>query len=453
MKTIINISIIITLLFINFTYAQKDITEMKVNGVQVLLKQADNDVVAVNLFIKGGTTNLTSETAGIENFTMQATVTGGTKKFPKNEYNKWLEKLGSSIGATSSDDFSVISMRCVKDNFDKTWELFEEVLLNPAFDEKELQLTREQLISQIKMEDTNPDALIRKTMIKWYFEGHPYANRQVGNVENVQKFTREDLEKYYSQIFETSRMLLVAVGRIDKKIFEKKVVALFANFPAGSYKDASLPLPHKSQNAGFQIVEKPLPTNYVMGQYLLPSMNEPDFYAAQLAHSILRDRVFEEVRTKRNLSYAPTASMITEKTSTGFIYVSTTDPDSAIKVMIGELDKLKNETIPGKDMKNHKMRFLTLDYMRQETNAMQAGVLAAAQLYTGSWKNAAKLVENINKVTPDDIKNMSNKYIKNLNFVYVGKKKNVTEDLLKHGGIFTAPTKEENSPPPPPPKN
>ncbi len=450
MKTIISISFIFTLLFINFTFAQKDITEMKVNGVQVLLKQADNDVVAVNLYIKGGTTNLTPETAGIENLTLQAMVTGGTKKFPKEEYNGWLEKLGSSIGATSSNDFSMISMRCVRDNFDKTWELVEEVLLNPAFDEKELEITREQLISQIKTEDTNPDALIRKVMIKWYFEGHPYANRQIGNVGNLQNFTREDLKKYYSQLFVTSRMLLIAVGRIDKKIFEKKINALFINFPVGSYKDFSLPVPHKSQNNDYQIVEKPLPTNYVMGQYLLPSMNEPDFYTAQLAHSILRDRVFEEVRTKRNLSYAPAAAMITEKTSTGFIYVSTTDPDSAIKVMVGELDKLKNETISEKDMKNHKMRFLTLDYMRQETNAMQAGALAAAQLYTGSWKNAAKLVESINKVTPVEIKNMSNKYIKNLNFVYLGKKKNVTEDLLKHGGIFPAPSKEEDLPPPPP---
>jgi len=431
MKTIICISIIFTLLFINVTSAQQDVTEMKVNGVQVLLKKAENDVIAVNLFIKGGTTNLTAETAGLENFAFQAAVTGGTLKFPKDDYNNWLEKLGSTITASSNDDFSVISMRCVKENFGKTWELFEEVLLNPAFDEKEVDLTREQLISGIKMEDTNPDALIRKAMVKWYFEGHPYANRQIGTVENVRKFTREDLQKYYKQILETSRMLLIAVGRVDKNIFEKKVNVLFKKFPAGSYKEAPLPVPQKALNPDYQIVEKPLPTNYIMGQYLLPGMDEPDFYAAQLAHSILRDGVFEEVRTKRNLSYAPSAAMITEKTTTGFIYVSTTNADSAIKVMVGELDKLKNEVIPDKDMKNHKMRFLTMDYMRQETNAMQAGTLAGAQLYTGSWKNAAKLVENINKVTPYDIKTMANKYIKNLNFVYVGKKNKVNEEILK----------------------
>lgn len=430
MKTTIIIFFILVLT-ISTAYAQKDVTEMNINGVQVIFKPADNDVVAVRLFVKGGCANLTSETAGIENFALQVATTSGTKKFPKNEYNTILEKLNSTISSSSSNDFSALSIRCVREHFSKTWELFEDVILNPAFDENEVSLTREKLISAIKTEDTNPDALIRKEMVKWYFEGHPYSNRWVGTTQNVEKFTTEELLNYYKNLMEKSRMLLVVVGRLDKKDFEKKVKALFAKLPMGNYKDTPLAVPAKSLQSNYTIVEKPLPTNYVMGQYLLPSMNQPDYYAALLAHSILRDRMFEEVRTKRNLSYAPTAAMITEKTSTGFIYVSTTDPDSAIKVMVGELEKLKTETISEKEMKNHKMRFITMDFMRQETNAMQAGTLAAAQLYTGSWKNAAKLVDLIDRVTPEEIKIMANKYITNLNFVYVGKKKKVNEELLK----------------------
>jgi hypothetical protein len=97
MKTIISISIIFMLLFINVTSAQKDVTEMKVNGVQVLLKKAENDVIAVNLFIKGGTTNLTAETAGLESFAFQAAVTGGTLKFPKDDYNNWGQPLQHQV--------------------------------------------------------------------------------------------------------------------------------------------------------------------------------------------------------------------------------------------------------------------------------------------------------------------------------------------------------------------
>ncbi|MBU2636037.1 MAG: insulinase family protein [Bacteroidetes bacterium] len=431
MKNITFLTLVLSLFFLNQIFAQKEITEMNINGMQLIFKQAENDVVVVNLFIKGGAANLTPETAGIENYALQVAVTGGTKNYAKDEFNKNLEKLGSTITASSSNDFSVISLRCVKDNFAKTWELYENVILNPLFDEIEVNLTRDKITSSIKTEDANPDALIRKTMVKWYFEGHPYSNRPIGTTENIQKFSPDDLKNYYKQILENSRLLMVAVGRLDKKDLEKKTNALSSKLPAGSYKDTKLSPPKRSESSEYQIVEKPLPTNYIMGQYLLPNMNEPYYYAALLSHSILRDRVFEEVRTKRNLSYAPVAAMTTQKTSTGFIYVSTTNPDTAIMVMLDELNKLKTETIPEKDMKNHKMRFLTLDYMRQETNAMQAGALAAAQIYTGSWKNVALFVENINKVTGDDIKTMSNDYINNLNFVYVGKKNKVNEEILK----------------------
>ncbi len=430
MKSIIITTILLVFLFAGLAFAQKGVTEMNIDGLTLIYKQAENDVVAVRLFLKGGTANLTPETAGIENFTFQAAVNGGTIKYPKQEYNKWLEKLGSTISASSSNDFSVFGLRCTKDNFNKTWDLFEDVLLNPAFEENEVELTREQIKSAIKTEDTNPDALIRKEMVKWYFDGHYYSNRQIGTTSNIESFTVDQLKNHYKNLMQKSRILLVIVGKLDKKDLEKRVKNLANKIPSGNYQETKFPVPEKSKLTDYRIIEKALPTNYIMGQYLLPGMEQPDYYVAQLAHSILRDRVFEEVRTKRNLSYAPAAAIVTENTSTGFIYVSTTDPDSAIKVMLGELQKLKDVMIPEKEMKNHKMRFFTMDFMRQETNATQAGMLAAAQLYTGTWKNAEKLVDNINKVTPEDIKLMANKYITNLNFLYIGKKNKVDETLL-----------------------
>lgn len=429
---IIGKTLLISLIIIFQTYAQKEVKEMKIDGVKVIFKQAENDVVAFRMFIKGGTTNLNRENAGIENFALMVATTGGTKNYPKEEYNKILEKLGSSISANCSNDFSTISIRCIKDNFDKTWDLFEDVILNPAFEESEVELSREQLISSIKTEDTNPDALIRKEMVLWFYEDHPYSNRWIGNLDNVKKFSRDDLINCYSQLLVKSRLLFVIVGRIDQKDIEKKISNLLNKVSIGNYEEVELPIPARAKSGGYHIVEKPIPTNYIMGQYLLPKMNEKDYYAALLGHSILRDRVFEEVRTKRNLSYAPTAAVVTEKTTTGFIYVSTTDPDSAIKVMLAELDKIKQEPIPAKELKNHKMRFITMDYMRQETNAMQAGALAAAELYTGDWRNATKLIDYINLVTSEQIKQMANNYIKNLSFVYVGKKKKVNEELLNY---------------------
>jgi hypothetical protein len=62
--------------------------------------------------------------------------------------------------------------------------------------------------------------------------------------------------------------------------------------------------------------------------------------------SVLGTRVWEEVRTKRNLSYAPAARGTNFFANQGFLYVTTVLPDSAVKVMLGEVKRLQNEPVP-----------------------------------------------------------------------------------------------------------
>ena len=50
------------------------------------------------------------------------------------------------------------------------------------------------------------------------------------------------------------------------------------------------------------VVERPLPTNYITGYFAAPTLTDPDYVAFRAATDILGDRLFEEVRTKRNMT-------------------------------------------------------------------------------------------------------------------------------------------------------
>ena len=65
-----------------------------------------------------------------------------------------------------------------------------------------------------------------------------------------------------------------------------------------------------------------------------------DIHAMQIASSILRDRVFEEVRVKRNLSYAPSAFLNSQGANVGGIYVTAVDANKAVRVMLDEIKRL-----------------------------------------------------------------------------------------------------------------
>ena len=77
--------------------------------------------------------------------------------------------------------------------------------------------------------------------------------------------------------------------------------------PAGKYSDPVLTRNADSTLADTKLEERALPTNYVRGYYSAPSPSNPDYAALTVATRILRERLFEEVRTKRNLTYAVSA--------------------------------------------------------------------------------------------------------------------------------------------------
>ena len=150
----------------------------------------------------------------------------------------------------------------------------------------------------------------------------------------------------------------------------------------------------------------------------------------RIAGSILRDRVFEEVRVKRNLSYAPSAFLSSTAANTGGIYVTAVDANQAVRVMLNEIARLQNEAIDQDDIKSSVAQFLTTYYLGQETNAAQAAELAQYELVGGGWRNALQFLDKLHAVTPADVQRVSQKYMRNIRFVVLGNSAQIDKSVF-----------------------
>jgi zinc protease len=254
---------------------------------------------------------------------------------------------------------------------------------------------------------------------KVIYAGHPYANDPRGTLENVARFTPDDLRAYHQKTMQTSQLLLVVVGDLDAAELQKRITDSFGKLPKGDYKEAPASAINFSEPT-LDITSRPLPTNYIQGVYDAPSLANPDFYAMRVATTLLRDRVFEEVRVKRNLSYAPSADMNSLGVSTGNIYVTAVDANQAIRLMLNEINALKSETVDDRDISGVTGQFLTTYYVGQETNAAQAGELARYELIGGGWRNSFGFLDKVKQVSPADVRRVAQKYMKNLRFIVLG---------------------------------
>jgi zinc protease len=406
-----------------------NVDEFNVNGLKVILKKnAANEIIATHLYIRGGALNLTPETAGIEPLLFDV-ATKGTAKYPKETLNAELARMGTQIGGDAERDYSVMRMRCVKTHFERSWDIFADVVMNPALDPQELELAREQLIAAIRQRGDHPDSYLELIGDARFYEGHPYALDPVGTEESVSKITASQMRQYLQENLLTSKLLLVVVGNIEKKDLQSKVAATFGQLPMGDYKPQYPPaVKHTSGNVYTQAQD--LPTNYIIGYFTAPSLRDADYFAMRAAISVLNDRIFEEVRTKRNLSYAPSAYLEDLFANCGKLYVTTVAPDTTIKVMLAEVKRLQNRLLNADGLRERINLSLTSYFLQNESNAAQADFLARFELAGLGWRQSEKFNKNRKKVTPEQVMAAAQKYINNIQFIVIGDPAKIDEKLF-----------------------
>lgn len=443
-----NVAILI-LVFVCLSFAQEatfdaaaaasQVTEFEVNGLKVIVKRRPSaPTVAAGLFVRGGSRNLDAKTAGIEDLTLKSAIEAG-KKYPRQAVRRELSRTGSGIGASAGPDYSIVSLGCTRPNFDRVWDIFADVLLEPTFAEEDIERNRRATLSLLSAQEDSPESALQAGVERVIYAGHPYANNVDGTPATLNSFKAADLIAWHKKLMQTSRLLLVFVGDLDHNELKTRIAASFGKLPRGDYKDAPYP-PLNFDKPTLDIVARPnIPTNYVEGVFNAPTLTDADYYPMQVAISILQQLVTLEVRVNRQLSYAPEAEMNKLAANTANIGVSSTDANQSVSVMLDQIDRLKRQTLSEEVVSEVAGNFLTTYYLAQETSGAQVGELARYELIGGGWRHSFEFLDRIRKVRSADVQAVSNKYMRNLRFVFVGNPAQINRPIFLQNNIRVGP--------------
>jgi zinc protease len=407
------------------------VSEFDVNGLKVLVKRREgSQTVAAQLYFRGGVENINATNAGVEAFMLNV-ASEASASYPRDRMRKELARMGTVIGESVSYDYSALAMTSTRTNFDKSWDIFADVAMNPSFTKEDVALVKSRLVSSLSDDTDEPDTYLQRLQEKVAYAGHPYLNRPEGTAESITRLSGDDLRAYHKSVMQTSRLLLVLVGDLDPAQLKARITASFSKLPRGDYKTPALPL-LTFNSSSLEVTSRQLPTNYIQGFYTAPSITSPDIYPMYVASSLLRDRVFEEVRVKRNMSYAPDAFLRNQAANIGGIYVTAADQyaNDAVRVMLGEITRLQREPITRDDITSIIAQFLTTYYIGQETNAAQAANMAQYELIGGGWRNSLSFLEKLRAVTPADVQRVSQKYMRNIRFVVLGNPAKIDKNVF-----------------------
>lgn len=400
--------------------------EIDINGLKVIYKPVTKGIVSVRLYIKGGTANYLEEQQGIEPLALSLAVTGGTASLDKVAFNSAAEKLGVRLGSNSTLDYGNISMTCLKDSFNASWKLFADAIMNPAFTDNEFKIQQQQFISYAKQTESDPDSYLSDFAMQNAYSKKNYAKNPWGTVTSLSQLTNKQIKDYYKQTVCKSRCFIVVVGNISEQDIIQHVKSTFGKMPAGT---AAGKTPQEHFTKGMvKMKNRSMSTNYILGMMNAPLWNSPEGIPMLLAYSILSDRFFVELRTKRSLSYAPYAYYNTSAVNSpyGALYISTTQPAQAVGVMINLIDSLQQTGFSDDELTDKKQQFLTYHYMGLESVSEQSANLGLSEM-SGSWKLPESFSEQVNKATVTDLNNTFKKYSGPIIWTYLGDKNLVKE--------------------------
>ena len=405
-------------------------SSFSVDGIPVILRHnTSSNVVVANVYLLGGVRQVTSDDAGIEPFLL-AVSEHGTRHYPKATLRRKTSALGSDFVVTPMVDWTMFGARTITTVLDSAWAILADRLMYPSIQPAEVEIVRTQLLSAERQEQDDPDAYVSDLADSIAFTGHPYALSPTGNAVSLASITPASLRAYERTEIVKSRLLVVVVGDVTRAHVEALIHSTLSHLPAGSY-TWSLPDPVPVKPSSAVLVQRSLPTNYMLGYVAGPLASSPDYTALRVAATVLTGQMFAEIRGRENLTYDVHAPFLERAASASGLYVTTVSPDTTLRLMKYFITQLQNETVTSEGLKRLELQFITQYFLDNETSASQADFLARAQLYQGDYRRAMSFVSDLKSVTPEAVQAAARKYFRNVHWAFLGDTTKVDRGLLE----------------------
>ena len=204
---------------------QQDVKKVVLgNGLTVLLcRNPSAPIVSMQMYTLGALLAEDATNNGIGTAMMRL-MDRGSKKYPYDDITTYFDNTGGSFGCSAGNNSFSVSAECLKENADKTFDIFSDVALNPAFDKGDLERIRPLLLAAVdrSTEDWAGEAM--KFARSTYYAQSPYKLLGVGSSEVISKLSPEDIRKHYEMYFRNPQKTVLAIyGDIDVAKMEAAV--------------------------------------------------------------------------------------------------------------------------------------------------------------------------------------------------------------------------------------
>jgi zinc protease len=334
------------------------------NGMTVfLMEDHELPLVSGNLMVRTGSRNEPGDRTGLASITGNVLRSGGTVKTPANPLNELLEQKAASIESGISVNAGTVSFSSLTEDLPQVFDLFTEVVQNPALPQEKIDLTKFQVRGGIARRNDQANGILGREFRKLiYGATSPYA--RTVEYTTIDRITQSDIQNFYQSQFQPENFLLGIIGDINPAEMKKTIEAKFGRFvsKSPSTKPAQPATIQQAQTSGIFFANKPeLTQSSIQIGHLGGKVNDRDYPALSVMNDILNGfggRLFNEVRSRQGLAYSVYAAWSPQFDYPGtFVAGGDTKSESTvpfIRSVVKEIDRIRTEPVSNEELQRAK---------------------------------------------------------------------------------------------------
>jgi zinc protease len=388
----------------------------------LLLKRNTNvPLVFIGAYLKGGVRYENEQNNGVFNF-MARMLLKGTKNRTAEQIAQEIDSIGGSISAAGDEDYFACSLEILKEDINIGIDVLADVLMNPIFDEEELEKERKAILADIDRLNDDWRAQSEIFFKKTFYKKSPYRLIPLGTKDSISNLKREDLLNIYKKYCLPNNLILAVFGDIDIKETEKLIKEKFKEFKPAKFTFPDVPIEPPLSSNREDILYTDRKQSVIFMGYPGMKVGDKDWYTMRVIDAITSGIGYpggwlHDALRGNELVYFVHAWNDT-KADPGYyaIQAATTEEnlDKALKIIKEKQELIKKKLVTDEELARAKKACIVMEalYLKQK-NSSQGSFAARYELYGLGYDYRDDFIEKINAVTKEDVMRVANKYFNN----------------------------------------
>lgn len=389
------------------------------NGLKVLLMEEHKAPVATfQIWYRVGSRNESPGNTGMSHL-LEHMMFKGTKKYGPKTFSQTVQRNGGNDNAFTSKEYTAYFETFSSDriwlSLDMESDRMRGILLDPKEFNSERDVVKEE--RRLNYED-DPESALYEKMMEVAFLNHPYRIPTIGWMNDLTNMKVEDLKVHYDTYYVPNNATIVVVGDFDSEKMFSEIKKHFGSIPKGA-EPRKVTIEEPSQKGERRLyLKKEAELPVLIAGYHVPALTHKDSYPLSVLELTLSagksSRLYKSLVYEKQIAlYAGgDYSMVSTDPSMFYLYAASM-PGKPVeeleKALYAEIDKFKTEPVTEKELTKAKNQIEASFIMGQDSNFNRAMLLGQYET-VASWKLLDKYVDEIRKVTAEDVMRVAKQY-------------------------------------------